>query len=38
MFRSGEDGDEAPNDKLEAPLRVLGRNLRDRRLVANNQL
>ena len=38
MFRPGEDSDEAPEHKLEASLRVLRRNLRDRRLFADDQL
>ena len=36
MFRPGEDSDEAPKHKLEAPLRIMGRNLRDRRLFADD--
>ena len=38
MIRPGEDPDEAANDELEAALRVLGRNLRDRQLLADDQL
>src|ERR1700722_4064647 len=38
MVRPGEDGDKAPNDKLKTPLRVLRRNLRNRRLISDDQL
>ena len=33
MLRPGEDADEPPEHQLEAPLRVLWRKLRNRRLV-----
>src|SRR5262249_2441295 len=36
MLRPGEDAEEAPEHQLEAPVRVLGRQLRDRWLVAED--
>src|ERR1700733_5134145 len=38
MFRASEDTDETPQHQLEAPPGVGCRQLRDRRLVANNEL
>src|SRR5882724_8181812 len=38
MLRPGEDTDEPPEDELEAPLRVLWRQLRHRRWLADQQL
>ena len=38
MFRPGEDADEAPEHQLETSLRVLRRQLRDRRLFADDEL
>ena len=38
MLRPGEDADEPPEHQLEAALRVLWRQLRDRRLVSDDEL
>src|ERR1700740_1726337 len=38
MFRPGEDADEPPEDELEAPLRVLWRQLRHWRGLAGQEL
>ncbi len=38
MLRPGEDADKPPKHQLETPLRVLGRKLRRRRLVADDEL
>src|SRR5689334_18335189 len=38
MLRPGEDADEPPKHELETPLRILQRQLRDRWLVADDQL
>src|SRR5215472_3472331 len=37
MFRSREHADEPPEHELKAPLRVLRRELRDRRLFTNDE-
>ena len=34
VLRPGEHAEEAPEDQLEAPLRILGRKVGDRRLLA----
>ena len=38
MLRPGEDAEEAPEHHLEAVLRVLRRQVRDRRLLADDEL
>src|SRR5580693_4076099 len=38
MFRPGEYANEAPENELEAALRLLRLKLRDRRLVSNDEL
>src|SRR6516164_4609300 len=38
MFRPSEDADKLPNHHLEAPLRVLWRELRSRRRLSNDEL
>ena len=38
MFRPGKHTEKAPEDELEAALGVLRRELRDRRLVAEDEL
>src|ERR687897_252337 len=38
MHRPGEDGDKTPKHQLETPLRVLGRKLGDRWLLADDEL
>src|SRR4029077_6307180 len=38
MLRPGEHGEKAPENQLKAALRVLGRQLRNRRLVADDEL
>src|SRR5258707_8908816 len=38
MFRPGEHADEPPKCQLETPARVLGREIRSRRLVSDDEL
>ena len=38
MLRPGEYAEEAPEDQVEAALRVLGRKLGNRRLLADDEL
>src|SRR5260370_35078007 len=38
VLRPGERGEKAPENQLKAALRVTGRQLRDRRLVADDEL
>ena len=38
VLRPGEHGEKAPENQLKAALRVTGRQLRDRRLVADDEL
>jgi hypothetical protein len=38
VLRSGEHGEKAPENQLKAALRVMGRQLRDRRLVTDDEL
>jgi hypothetical protein len=38
VLRPSEHGEKAPKNPLKAALRVMGRQLRDRRLVTNDEL
>ena len=38
MFRPGEYADEPPKYQMETPARVVGRQIRNRRLVSDDQL
>ena len=38
VLRPGEHGEKAPENQLKAALRVMGRQLRDRRLVTDDEL
>ena len=38
MLRPGEHAEKSPENQLKAALRVLGRELRDRRLVSDDEL
>ena len=38
VLRPGKHGEKVPENQLKAALRVMGRQLRDRRLVADDEL
>src|SRR6266436_4438112 len=38
MFRPGEHADEPPKDQMETPARVLGRQIRSRRLASDDEV